>query len=372
MAGKSKHLVFTVTNDLSFDQRMDRICSALTDNGFKCTLIGRELNNSLPLSQKSYTQKRIFCHFEKGKIFYIEYNIKLFFNLLASRFDAVCAIDLDTAWPALGATLIRGKTRIFDAHEYFTELPEVLNRPVTKLFWRITEWITMRTFENAYTISEGYAQLFKKKYGKNLDVIRNVPMQYPCDPYTENEEEYIIYQGALNVGRGLEASILAMKNIEGLKLKIFGEGPLKSKLQEIITNQNLTDKVQLVGGCLPDRLRKFTQRAFAGLTLFDEHGLHHQHSLANRFFDYFHAEIPQIAVNYPEYAKFNGKYEVALLIETPQVELITAAVKQLQNDIELHQRLCKNGKLAAKDVNWKLESKKLLTIYNRIFENRIS
>lgn len=35
-----KRLVFTVTNELSFDQRMIRICSSLAGAGYHVTLVG--------------------------------------------------------------------------------------------------------------------------------------------------------------------------------------------------------------------------------------------------------------------------------------------------------------------------------------------
>ena len=73
-----KHLLFTVTNELNYDQRMIRICSSLSMNGYLVTLIGRENNNSPKLTQQTFQQKRLFCFFNKGKWFYIEYKIFLF------------------------------------------------------------------------------------------------------------------------------------------------------------------------------------------------------------------------------------------------------------------------------------------------------
>src|SRR5215472_3995613 len=94
-----KRLAFTVTNDLTYDQRMIRICTSLSRGGYHVTLIGRKQKTSVALSSQPFFQKRLHCFFQKGKAFYIEHNIRLFFFLLFKRSDLICAIDLDTILP---------------------------------------------------------------------------------------------------------------------------------------------------------------------------------------------------------------------------------------------------------------------------------
>jgi len=112
-----KRLFFTVTNDLTYDQRMHRICGSLSAAGYDVTLIGRKRKSSLPLQEKKFRQHRIPCWFDKGKRFYLEYNIRLFFYLLRKRMDAVCAIDLDTILPCLYISKLKKIPRVYDAHE---------------------------------------------------------------------------------------------------------------------------------------------------------------------------------------------------------------------------------------------------------------
>ena len=72
----SKSLVFTVVNDLNYDQRMQRICGSLTEAGYEVTLIGRVMANSKPLKERAFHQKRMKVWFSRGKLFYLEYNLK--------------------------------------------------------------------------------------------------------------------------------------------------------------------------------------------------------------------------------------------------------------------------------------------------------
>src|SRR5690349_15933931 len=92
-------IIFTVINDLTYDQRMHRICNSLANDGYDVLLVGRKLKSSIPIRQEKYLQKRLGFVFTRGKLFYIEYNIRLFFFLLLKKFDIVCGIDLDTILP---------------------------------------------------------------------------------------------------------------------------------------------------------------------------------------------------------------------------------------------------------------------------------
>src|SRR6266511_4771316 len=112
-----KRLVFTVTNDLSYDQRMIRICTSLSLAGYHVTLVGRKQKKSIAPDPASFHQKRLSCFFEKGKAFYIEYNIRLFFFLLLKKSDLICAIDLDTILPCYFISKLKNTNRVYDAHE---------------------------------------------------------------------------------------------------------------------------------------------------------------------------------------------------------------------------------------------------------------
>jgi uncharacterized protein (DUF302 family) len=73
-----KKIYFTVINDLSYDQRMQRICSSLASAGYDVTLVGRKLKSSKELKNQLFKQMRLKCFINKGKFFYLEYNIRLF------------------------------------------------------------------------------------------------------------------------------------------------------------------------------------------------------------------------------------------------------------------------------------------------------
>ena len=171
-----KNIVFAVTNDLNYDQRMIRICNSLQQNGYCVTLVGRSYKNTGALEQQTFNQKRLLLFFKKGALFYIEYNVKLFFYLLFKKTDCYCAIDLDTIIPIYFASLFKRKKRIYDAHEYFSQQKEILERPNIYKIWYNIEKLFLPKFPFGYTVSNCIGREFEKLYSVKYETIRNVPL----------------------------------------------------------------------------------------------------------------------------------------------------------------------------------------------------
>lgn len=366
MEKQVKHIVFSVINDLSFDQRMQRICSTLQKNGYNCTLIGRRLKSSTELPDRGFSQKRISCLVNKGPLFYLEYNIRLIFTLLFIRSDAVCSVDADTAASGLFVTRFTGRKFIFDAHELFSEVPEVQNRPWVQKIWRLVEKRAFRRARLSYTVGEALAAYFSESTSKPVEVIRNAPPMSSFVPPNPEAEAVILYQGALNKGRGLENLVRSMKDIEA-RLWLAGEGDLSNEIRSLVKLLNLNDKVRFWGMLLPEELRLLTGRAWVGYNISEADGLSYVLSLNNKFFDYIHAGLPSVINDFPEYRALNKKYEVGIITDS-SVSAITTAINALINDKDLRTKLSSNCLKASKELNWENEGKKLVELYNQLFE----
>ncbi|TMI63760.1 MAG: glycosyltransferase family 4 protein [Bacteroidetes bacterium] len=344
---------------------MQRICTTLAENGYDITLVGRELPASLPLTAQKFKQRRLKCWFNKGKLFYFEYNLRLLSFLMLKKMDAICAIDLDTIHPCYTISWFKKIPRIYDAHELFTELKEVITRPRVKKIWDAVEKKLVPKFKWGYTVSEGIAEEFKKRYGVDYITIRNVPVLKETET-TEITKQFILYQGAVNEGRGLEVLIPAMKYVNS-KLMICGDGNFMAQLKKLIAENKLEDKIELKGWVAPDKLRSISQQAAIGIALSEKEGLNQWLALPNKFFDYIHSAVPQITMNFPEYKKINRHYEVAVLIDELKPEAVADTINELLNN-EVKRNLLRENCLKAKqELNWQNEEKKLVEFYRKIF-----
>lgn len=344
---------------------MIRICSSLSKAGHEVELVGRVLPKSKSLINRGFDQKRLKCWFRKGPLFYLEYNFRLIVYFVQSRPEVINTIDLDTAFAAYVYRLFRSFVWVFDAHEHFTEVPEVTNRKIVKAIWARLERMVFKKADYFYTISESISDLYHKKYKKRVEVIRNVPFLRSNDvvkPQSDHSETgIIIYQGALNEGRCIDLFIRAMHHVNG-QLWIVGEGDLSAQLRALTSTEKLEDKVVFKGKVPPEELRHLTQKARMGLNVLENKGLSYYYSLSNKCFDYIQAQLPSISSNFPEYERLNAKHETMILVK-PLLGDIIEAINTLLNNNEVYNRLKDNCKPAAELWNWENEEKKLLVIY---------
>ncbi len=356
-------IIFTVTNDLSFDQRMQRICTSLATAGYEVTLVGRKQKTSRPLEEKPYTQHRMNLFFQSGKLFYIEYQIRLFFYLLLLPKAIISSVDLDTILPCLLIAKFKRLPLVFDAHEYFSEVPEVVGRPMVKKIWEWVGSFCIPKADKCYTVGNELANIFRKKYKRDFETIRNVPYRKTFSDKTNTEHPVILYQGMLNQGRGLEEMIMAMHQIEGAVLWLAGEGDLSEQLRDLVKAEQLEQKVKFLGFIPPRQLPELTQKAYIGINLLENSGLSYYYSLANKAFDYIQAGVPSIQMDFPEYRNLNKAYNTFYLLPKLTTEAIVKAIEELVSNDNLYHQLKTNCLRAGKELIWELEEQKLLDVY---------
>ena len=364
-----RRILFTVTNDLQFDQRMRRICGTLSNAGYDVTLIGRRpISRSSPLTQTPYTQIQLAgLIFTKGKLFYLEFNLRLLLFLLFKPCDAICSIDLDTAVPGIIAAKLRKKIHIFDAHELFTHVPEVARRPRIQEIWEKVQAFTFKHCDTAFTVGPAIARYFTEKYHKPVQVVRNMP-RASVVAHTDTahfaaieNKKFILYQGALNEGRGLELLIQAMVNIP-CELVLAGEGDVSEPLRKLTQSLHLENKVHFLGMIPPHQLPALTKLAYIGFNVSENVGLSYYLSLNNKFFDYTQSHLPSLINPYPEYKQLLSEFQVGLLTE-PTVESIIEQASELLNNPSLYQELKSQCIAASEKWTWEQETPKLLSIF---------
>jgi glycosyltransferase involved in cell wall biosynthesis len=358
-------LYFTVTTDLTYDQRMIRICTSLANAGYNVVLVGRAKKGSLPLVKQPFQQKRISCLFEKGKSFYIEYNLRLLFYLLFKKMDGICAIDLDTILPCYYIASVKKVNRIYDAHELFCEMKEIVSRPKIYKIWKWIEQKTVPHFKYGYTVNKQIADEFEKMYDCKYQVIRSIAL-YDFALQEQIKEKFILYQGAVNEGRSFETLIPAMQWVNA-QLVICGDGNFMEQAKKLAADPVLDGKVIFKGMVEPKALKEYTSRAYIGITLFEKDSKSNYFSLANRFFDYIHAATPQLCVDYPVYREINDQYSVAVLTDDLKPAALAMHLNSLLDDKNKWQRMRANCMNAAKELNWQNEEINLLAFYKNIF-----
>lgn len=330
---KKAKIIISATSDLYTDQRVLKTARSLHNNGYDILLIGRELPGSKDLSVP-YEYLRMKLIFKNSFLFYAEYNLRLFFLLLSTKADVFFSIDTDTLLANYTASLFKSKKLIFDAHELFPEVPELSNRKVVKSIWEFIEATIFPRLNFSYTVCESISNYYFEKYGIKMEVVRNVPyLKQPEQKKIQFEgKKIILYQGAVNVGRGLEWIINTLPYLENVILYIIGDGDIKKELEERVRQLGQEDKVIFHGKVAAEELSKYTSSADIGLCMLEQRGLSYYYSLPNRIFDYIHAGVAVLSSPFPEIKKIVELHNTGYLTSETDPLKLAEFIKNILNN----------------------------------------
>ncbi len=364
--------IVSVINDLVTDQRVDRNCRALLKSGYEVILVGRVLKKSLQLPERPYGMHRMKLAFTKGPLFYLEYQIRLFLFLLTHKAQLLFSNDLDTLLPNYLISRLKKQELIYDTHELFCEVPELLNAPRKRKIWKSIEKSIFPKLKKVMTVNQSIADIYSKEYGVDVKAVRNIPYQRTIERTKSREDlglptnkKIIILQGAgINMQRGAEEALYAMQWIEDAILLIVGSGDLIDQLKHMRIELGLEEKVIITGKVPYELLAQYTQLADLGLSLDKDTNLNYRYSLPNKLFDYIHAEVPVFVSNLVEIARIVEHYQIGFIATTHEPKYIAEEINAIfQNPDQL--KLWKdNLSKAQKDLSWEKEEKILIGMIN--------
>jgi len=366
---QNKHVTVSVINDLSSDNRVKKTCNELVAIGFKVTLVGRELTTSLPITNWNFNTKRMKLLFTKGVLFYTFFQMRLFFYLLFKKSDVLYANDLDTLLPNYLVAKLKGIKLIYDSHEIFCEVPELQKTPLKKRIWEGVERSIVPKLKYCITVNTSISSYFKEKYGTEFEVVRNIPAEINGQPIKDRSEmgippgiKMIVLQGAgINIQRGAEELVMAMKFVEGAQLFIIGAGDVWEKLEQLVKEVKLEEKVKLIKKIPKEELVNYTFNADLGISIDKNTNLNYSYSLPNKIFDYIHAEVPILASKLVEIETIINQFNIGAFIDSHEPAHIAERIRWMLHSPDY--KLWKsNLKQAKKALTWEEEKKVLINL----------
>ena len=367
-----KRVIVSVINDLVTDQRVNKSCLTLQKAGLEVLLVGRRQRKSPPMDERPYKSHRMKLLFEKGPFFYAEFNIRLFIFLLFHRCNCLLSNDLDTLLPNFWISKLKRIPLIYDSHEYFTEVPELVSRPKVQRVWKRIEEYVVPKLSEMITVCQSIADLFHQKYGIKVHIIRNIPMRAML-PATASREEVgldqnkhiLVLQGSgINIHRGSEELVDAMAYLDDYQLVIIGGGDVLPILKEKVATNHWDDRVKFFPRMPYQKMMAITQLAELGFTLDKDTNLNYKFSLPNKLFDYIQAGVPIIASHLTEIERIITHYNIGTFIENHEPETIAETIKNALADEDKLVQWKKNLKIAAEELCWENEQQTLLNIYS--------
>jgi glycosyltransferase involved in cell wall biosynthesis len=373
--GKGLKVINAVTTDLVTDQRVHKISLSLHNMGFKVTLVGRRKKDSAVMDARVYATHRMRLWFEKGPFFYMNYTIRLFFYLLFHKADIIVSNDLDTLLPCYLISKIKRIPLVYDNHEYFTGVPELIERPNIQKIWKTIERNIFPKVRFIYTDNFAKKKLFENEYQKPVEVVMNVPV---WENNTEVPVEYILpelkdkfvlmYQGTgINIKRGTEELTEAMQFLDRRFILVFiGSGDVINVLKDIVKQKQLEDRVLFVPKVPLQVLKYYTRQGTIGVTIDKPISENYIYSMPNKLFDYIHAGLPVLASHLQEVDRMIELYNVGTFIDQHEPKHIAERIQWIYDHPDLLKLWQDNTRLASQQVNWKTQEEMLEKIFSDV------
>lgn len=367
-----KKVIVSVINDLVTDQRVHKVCTTLQQMGFEVLLVGRVQASSRQLDSRSYQCHRMKLLFEKGPLFYVAFNFRLFIFLLFHRAHLLVSNDLDTLLPNFLISKLRSIPLVYDTHEIFTEVPELQTSSFKKKAWTALEQFILPKLKYVFTVNQSIAEWYKNKYAVQPRVVRNIPrstsasvLKSRAEVGLPSDKKIIIMQGSgINMDRGGEETVEAMQFVNNALLLIIGGGDVIEKLKSISKAKGLEGRIKFLDKLPYAELMHYTRNADVGLTLDKDTNINYRFSLPNKLFDYIHGGIAVLSSRLVEIEKIISQYSVGDFIEHHSPEHIAEKINfMLENEGQLA-KWKENTKLAARELTWENEEKELTGVYS--------
>ena len=162
------------------------------------------------------------------------------------------------------------------------------------------------------TVNGSIAEAYRSKYGKQVDVVPNVPeraeaaLPMPRSFLGWPEDRVVLLmQGAfMDRDRGTLDAVRSMVHLSECHLALIGAGPEHEEAGALAQALGVSDRVHVHDRMPFEQLRRCTAAADIGLSLDRPTVDNFRFSLPNKLFDYLHAGIPVVCSDLPVAGKF--------------------------------------------------------------------
>lgn len=343
------------------------------NQGYDVLLVGRQMKKSLPMENRVYSTRRMRLLFEKGALFYAEFNFRLFWFLLFRKAQIFVANDLDTLLPNVLISRWKRKQLVYDAHELFTEVPELINRPKVQRTWKRIERFCMKRVKLAITVNSSIREKYETEYKIPFKVVRNVSPKFESVNVKSKSElglpdkPILIMQGAgLNIDRGVDLIVQAMRFVDAGVLAIVGDGDVIPEMKKLVEELKLEEKVLFFGKRPYTELMQYTANATLGLSFDQPTNPNYKFSLPNKIFDYIHTSTPILCSDVIEVRSILEKYEIGKVVFDFEAQVLANQIEGILANKELMDSWSDNCKKAAEIEHWDKEVQQLGEFYPKV------
>ncbi|MEK7078162.1 MAG: glycosyltransferase family 4 protein [Patescibacteria group bacterium] len=199
--------------------------------------------------------------------------------------------------------------------------------------------------------------------GVNLDAYKSNKTYKSNGAYTVITTSRLVYKNGVDI----LIRACAKLQITNYKLQIIGDGPDRSKLEKLVTDLGVADRVKFIGHVDPDLIPQYLSQADIFVRPSRSEGL------GNSFLEAMAAGLPVIGTPVGGITDFLKDGETGLFCEIENHNDLAEKIKLLLSDVGLSEKLSKNGReLVISNYSWNSISKRMGELLkSQIFDIRL-
>jgi glycosyltransferase involved in cell wall biosynthesis len=294
-------------------------------------------------------------------------SLRMLRRVLRFRPEIVHGNDVNTLLPAWLAAKLVSARLVYDAHEISADREGYSDR-VSLV--RFLERSLGNSADARLTTTQMRGDWFRENYGfRNVHVVQNRPAFSDVSSSrlrktfsVPDDSLVLLYQGGLQIGRGLRNLIQAVRKVPGVHLALIGDGPQRQELYN--ESVDLRERVHFVGQVGLAELPYWTASADVGIQVLRNTCLNHYTTDSNKLFEYVMGGLPVVASDFPEIRYIVDRWQLGILVDPEDIGSIAAAIRTLRDEPNLRDRLSINARKARSHLDWSSQESSLLNAYN--------
>ena len=306
--------------------------------------------------------------------------------LIASGpYEAVFAHDIPVLPLAIRLKSAWGCAVICDLHEIYSEMATTASAAATRAYWRRVESEFLPNVDGILCVNAAIERHVRDLGGPQLPiaVVQNsvpfveTPHRADCDIKAlygiAPDRRVLVFAGRLEADTNVEALIAGFggMRLEGWVLALLGTGTIRERLDKLVSEKRLEDRVHL-GLRVPQHdLVPTLASATAGALPYRAVDRNHEISTPNKLFEYAQARLPIAASRLPMIERIinsngNGGY---VDYSTPET---TAATLRPFLEAEMPTISADVLEAAARNICWEREEPALLSVFSSALARNVS
>lgn len=377
-----------VTSSLTYDTRVQKEARALAQEaGYDVTVFALSVGGSPRVELRDgYRVERLEVRSKSwGKslpvraVKYLEFCMRAIRRITQLRPAVVHAHDVDALIPGYVAARLTRAKLVYDAHELWAERQHNIIRHA---------WLRRMVVGFERTLSRrAHAVITVNRFLANYLAERHkLPMPTVLMHCQESQlierndvlrqefkiprnQRIVIYAGLVKPGRGLDMLIRAAPYVDDAVIVFMGPEHIRGQLERLARELDVHNRVFFRKPVPTEEVQRYIASADLGVTATQNIDLSYFYASENKLFHYIAAGIPAAVSDHPEKRRIVESYGVGAVFDETDPQDIARVINGLLNDEETYRDMCQRARAAARDtLNWRVESRKLLSLYARLLE----